>query len=201
MIKIALFDLDGVIIKDPIFSSVYAQEFGMKPEDMLPFFSNEFQKCLIGEADLKHAILPYLPAWKWSHTADELVDYWIKHHQTIDTNVTDLIAGMRIRGMTTGLTTNQEKYRTDYVWNKLGLKNYFDHLFVSNQLHTRKPQTNFFQRMLTTLRPTEANEILFIDDSMNNISVAQNFGLKTHYYTNFENLKDYVNYLYETQNR
>lgn len=192
MIKVALFDLDGVVIKDPIFSTVYAAEFGIKPEDMLPFFTNEFQQCLIGEKDLKEAVLPYLNSWKWSRTADELLEYWFTHHQDIDTNVVQLVDNLRSRGIATGITTNQEKYRTDHIWNTCGLKNHFDHLFVSCELQNRKPQTTFFSKMLQALEPVAADEILFIDDMMNNIAAAGQLGFKTHYYTNFDNLNTFI---------
>lgn len=196
MIKVALFDLDGVVIKDPIFSTVYAAEFGLKPEDMLPFFSKAFIRCSIGESDLRQALIPYLNDWKWTKTVDELVTYWLTHHQNVDHDVLKVVNALRAKGIKTGLQTNQEKNRSDYVWNTLGFKNSFDFQFVSHELGARKPQTTFFIKILQALKPIQADEILFIDDSMNNIAVAKNFGFKTHFFTNLESLRQLISTLW-----
>lgn len=183
MVKVVLFDLDGVMIKDPIFSTVYAAEFGLTPEAMLPFLSGVFQKCTTGEADLKKEIVPFLEAWKWTKSVDELIAYWMTHHQNVDTMMVELVKQIRARGITVALSTNQEKYRTDYVWNTLGFKNYFDKKFISYEFGCRKPQTQFYTNILKQLPDIEPDQILFIDDSMNCIKGAESLGFKTYYFT------------------
>ncbi len=190
MIKAILFDLDGVIIKDPIFSTVYAAEFGLTPEDMFPFFTKEFQKCLTGDADLKEALKPYLSVWKWDKSVDELLTYWFTHHQDIDQAVLALVEKLRANGTKCYLATNQEKYRTDYIWNKLGLNKLFDGIFVSNELHAKKPQKQFFTKITDNLHVDHPEEIILIEDTMSVIKEAQDFGLNTIYYTTLHDLQN-----------
>lgn len=190
MIKAILFDLDGVIIKDPIFSTVYAAEFGLTPENMIPFFTKEFQKCLIDEADLKEVLKPYLSAWKWEKSIDDLLAYWFTNHQDIDQATLALVEKLRSEGIKCYLATNQEKYRTNYIWNKLGLNKFFDGLFVSCQLRVKKPQGQFFTKITDKLQIASPEEIILIDDTMSVVKEAQNFGLNTIYYTTLHDLKN-----------
>ena len=192
MIKVVLFDLDGVLIKDPIFSTVYAAEFGIKQEDMLPFFSQEFIDCTSGEADLKNALRPYLKTWKWRGTVEELISYWLKHHQLIDVQILNLVKSVREQGIKVGLQTNQEKYRLHHIWNTLAFNKHFDYLYASCELKERKPHSGFFTKILQDLKPIESSEILFIDDSLHNIAVAKDFGFRTYFYANYEELKKFI---------
>lgn len=77
MIKVVLFDVDGVVVTGPMFSDRYIAEFGIALEDMTPFFENEFQECLVGKPDLKTELRKYVKKWRWEKSVDELVGYWL----------------------------------------------------------------------------------------------------------------------------
>lgn len=51
MIKVVLFDADGVIVNGEIFSNVLKQDYGLTKEDTLGFFKGKFLECLIGKAE------------------------------------------------------------------------------------------------------------------------------------------------------
>ena len=53
MIKIILFDADGVLLTGTMFSKYLQKYLGINEDIIQPFFDNEFQKCLTGEADIK----------------------------------------------------------------------------------------------------------------------------------------------------
>lgn len=56
-----LFDVDGVVIvPHPSFSAIFPNEFGVDPELVTPFFKKDFPACLVGQADLKEKITPWL---------------------------------------------------------------------------------------------------------------------------------------------
>ncbi len=190
MIKVALFDIDGVIVKDPIFSTVYANEHGLTPEAMLPFFTKAFQDCMIGKADLKVAVAPFLKEWKWTGTVDEFITYWLEHHRTLDPDVITILENLRAKGIKIVLATNQEKYRADYLWNVVGLKNYCDDKIVSYTLGVRKPNKDYFIQTLKLLGLAhEPNAVLLVDDSLNFIMSAETCGIQTHYYKNASGLR------------
>lgn len=188
MTKAILFDLDGVIIKDPIFSTVYAAEFGITPEDMFPFFTKEFQKCLIGQADLKTILQPHLKNWKWTKSVDELIEYWMTHHAEIDQAVLQKVSELRASGIPCYLVTNQEKNRAKYIWNDLGMHTVFTGKFISCELGLKKPQSEYYWHILKELQISDPSEALLIDDSKNFINGAAAIGINTIHFTGLEQL-------------
>lgn len=63
--KHLLFDLDGVVNLTEVFSQQYCREFNVPYEKNLPFFQNDFKPCLVGQADLKKVVKPWLVKWGW----------------------------------------------------------------------------------------------------------------------------------------
>ena len=117
MIKIFLFDADGVvIIPSERFSDRFSREFNVDYEEKIPpFFENDFEPCLTGRADLKEIIKPYLKRWGWKKSVDELLEYWFENENHIDERVIEVIKKLRAIGIKCYLATNQEKYRTQYL--------------------------------------------------------------------------------------
>jgi FMN phosphatase YigB (HAD superfamily) len=64
----------------------------------------------------------------------------------------------------------------------------FNRCFFSHQLKTRKPESEIFERILETMN-YEAEETMFIDDSIINIEAASKLGLAT-YHINDKNRLD-----------
>lgn len=73
--KHILFDTDGVIVRSDMWSNEYSRRSGISSEVMKPFFRDIFGDCIIGKADLKEVIKPYLTLWNWTGSVEE---YWIK---------------------------------------------------------------------------------------------------------------------------
>src|SRR3989338_7215774 len=118
MISYILYDLDGVIITATkrLFSRALSEQFGTSYEkDMLPFFNGPFQECLVGRADLKGELLPYLERWHWPHGVDALLRFWFTHEHTLDEHLLEHVKELRGKGVRCFIATNNEEYRTDYV--------------------------------------------------------------------------------------
>jgi len=45
------------------------------PTKQYYLFKNEFQPCLVGEADLKEQINPYLEKWGWKKSVDDFLEH------------------------------------------------------------------------------------------------------------------------------
>lgn len=54
MIKAIIFDTDGMTVNSEMFSVQFNKDYGVPMDNLLPFFKNEFQPCLVGKADLKN---------------------------------------------------------------------------------------------------------------------------------------------------
>lgn len=196
MVKSLLLDVDGVIANGEIFSQQLAKDYNISPETVTPFFKGEFQKCVVGEKDLKEAVGPYLKEWGWEKSTEDLLDYWFKAEHKIDEPLIEYVKSLQKRGIKCYLATNQEKYRAEYMLAKMGFKDIFDGFFFSSLIGHKKPNKEFFDHILEKLAPIKANEILFWDNTLTHIEGARVTGLQAEQYTTFDafvkKMEDYL---------
>ena len=165
MIKVVIFDADHVLIHGGRkFSVQLAEDYGISSEKTLPFFSGPFQDCLVGKADLKNAVTPYLASWGWHKGVDSLLDLWFTSQHNTDEELVKYIQQLRGKGVLCFLATNNEKHRFQYMLDKMGFANCFDKTYASAHLGHKKPDQEFFSKMFNELKDIQKNEILFVDD-------------------------------------
>lgn len=184
-----LFDADGVLVNGEMFSFELERKYGISNESTQPFFKGIFQECLINAKDLKKEIAPYLKQWGWQKSVQDYLDEWFVYEHKIDQSLIDYVQQLRAQGIMCFVATNQEKYRADYLLNKMGFKDNFDKVYASAYLGARKPDQEFFASMLEDLGSVEKQEILFWDDSLSHIAGAKQFGLQAELYTTFDDFK------------
>lgn len=196
MIKVILFDADGVLINGGMYSNELERRYGITSEITRPFFMGVFQECLTSSKDLKHEIKPYLEQWGWEKSVQEFVDEWFEYEHKIDLPLINYIQKLRAQGTKCVVATNQEKYRADYMLQKMGFKNSFDKVYASAHLGARKPDQKFFIKLLLNFPGLAKSEILFWDDSPGHVTAAKQFGINAELYTTladfYEKMKHYV---------
>lgn len=196
MIKVLIFDADGVLINGDIFSKRFSKEYNIDISKINPFFDGSFKDCLVGKTDLKEAIIPYLEEWGWKDGVDNFLEYWFSSEHSIDQELIDYIQNYQNSGIKCVMATNQEKYRAEYMFNKIGFVNSFDKMYVSAHLGHTKTNVEFFDKLVKDLGDTKKDEILFWDDDIENINTAKEFGINAELYTTFKDfkqkMKDYL---------
>jgi putative hydrolase of the HAD superfamily len=193
MLKVIIFDADGVMINgNRKFSVQLEEKYGISTESTLPFFDGPFQNCLVGKADLKETITPYLSAWGWDRGVDEFLDYWFKSEHSINEELFEYIKSLKQKGIKCFLATNNEKYRFQYILDKMGFANIFDKTYASAHLGHKKPNQEFFSKIFEELDNIKKEEILFIDDSPENVKGAKDFGIHAELYTTFVSSKEKI---------
>src|SRR3989344_396946 len=191
MIKVIIFDADGVLIHSKRkFSITLAEKHDISIEKTLPFFIGPFQECLVGNKDLKETVAPYLKEWGWSESVDALLDYWFELERETDIEVVKYVQELRGKGILCFLATNNEKYRFQYMLDKMGFSDSFDKTYSSAHLGSKKPEQKFFSKIFQELENIKKNEILFVDDSKENIEGAKDFGIHAELYTTLEYFKE-----------
>ncbi|HTL39477.1 MAG TPA: HAD family hydrolase [Methylomirabilota bacterium] len=186
MIKIILFDGDGVIINKPmLFSQHLSNDYNVPMDLILPFFAGEFQDCLVGKADLKEVVKPYLSKWGWIKSVDELLAYWFNNENYIDKRIAGVISKIRKEGIKCYLHSNQEKYRTDFMKKQMKIDAMVDGVFSSAYLGVKKPQAEFWQQAFDKIQPVKKSEVLVWDDDEENIASAAKFGFNAELYKDY----------------
>lgn len=189
MIKAILFDADGVMVNGERFSVALDRDYGISIETTLPFFNGPFQDCLVGNADLRETVSSYLSGWGWDKGVEAFLDYWFNIEHTINEELVSYIQELRGQGILCLLATNNEKYRFKYMLDRMGFSNCFDKTYASAHLGSKKPDHDFFVKILNELDGIKKEEIFFVDDGIDNIESAKDFGIHAEIYTTFENFK------------
>src|SRR2546423_4438446 len=109
-IKAVLFDADGVVIIPNPFVEFLERELGITPEMTREFFNGKFKDCLLGRADLKETIEPFLPEWGWRNSVDAFLKLWFQVENSVDARFVTVIRDLREREIICGLATNQESH-------------------------------------------------------------------------------------------
>jgi putative hydrolase of the HAD superfamily len=185
MISSLIFDADGVLINGKTFSERLARDYNVDKEKEKEFFTTKFQECLVGKADLRESVAPYLVSFGWKGTVGEFLNYWFSEEYELNKELIDYIGKLRKSGKYVVVATNQEKHRTQYMLDHMGLANVFDKIYSSAHLGLKKPAVEFFAHVVSDMK-ADKDEALFWDDDQRNIDGAKEYGIHAELYTDFD---------------
>lgn len=186
MHKALLLDADGVTILAPHpYSFTYAEQQGLDPAKIEPFFAGQFQQALRGKADLKELIASNYDIWHCDNP-DQLLQDWFAAENVPSVSISKIITEARAQGIPTFLATNQEQYRTAYLRTVM-FPDVFDDLLVSCELEHTKREPGYWQLAIEKIAQKvphiQPAEILYFDDSPADIAVAKAAGVDARLFT------------------
>jgi len=196
MIQVLLLDIDGVLIqKHSLFSDYAINRFHLKPEPVKEFFNTKFNTSIIlGQSDLRKELHLELKKWGWKDSIDDFLHIWFSTDSNLDVRLIKQVKHLRRHNITCAVASNLEPYRLEYLRTTLGFASNFDYIFSSCELGVAKPNSAFYQHIANTLAPLQRNQVLFWDDSSQNVRAAGRFGFHAHQY------QDYSEFLQVTKN-
>ena len=190
-IKAVIFDADGVVIFPWRAAQLFEREYAITREMTRGFFGGIFEDCLVGKADLREVLPPYLEQWGWQAPVDDFIRVWFEVENAPDERVIGVVQALQESGYTCCLATNQEKYRAEYIKTEMGFAGVFDHLFFSCQLGCKKPDRAYYERIMETLE-LQGPDVLFWDDSPSSVEGARGCGWNAEVYVDFEEFEEQI---------
>lgn len=194
MIKAVIFDADGMVVTGTRFSDRLARDYAISTDKTVDFFTKAFPDCVLGKADLKEVIIPYLKAWGWKGTLDELLKFWFAGEHLADNRFATVIEKLNAKGIKCYLATNQEKYRLAYFKSEMGLGKIFEEIISSNSIGFKKPSKEFFEN-IAKVSNCKPEEVQYWDDRPVNIEAGKNFGFEARLYDKYENFEKVISQL------
>ena len=191
--KCILFDVDGVIIKSERFSIQYSKKYNILEEDMIPFFKWKYRDCLIGKADLKEEIKPFLKKWNWKKSADDFIKNWFETDDDVDKRVISVIKQLKNKWIICNIVSEQEKYRTDYMKKNMWFEKIFNHIFSPYYVCYTKLEKEFYIYIVEKMKKIyniNIDEIIFFDDSEKNINIAKKLWINSYIYKWFDDFEN-----------
>ena len=184
--KAVIFDGDGMVVTGESFRLRRARDHGIPDEVSNPFFLNEFQKCLIGQLDLKEELERVLPAWGWTKGTDAFLDAWFDPEKApLDERFLPVIRALKEKGIPSYFATNNEKYRSQNLLDQRGMRTWFEDVFPSAVVGSKKPETAFYDHIADVL-DTDKSDVLYFDDDGGHVEAALMYGFNAHLYTDFD---------------
>lgn len=180
--KVMFFDADGVILKGGTrFTDKLVETYGLDFQNILPFFHGPFIACSEGKADLKEELTKVVSIWGWKGTVDELMHFWFTEGTVFDWEVIELARRFADTGIHCFVTTGQEKYRGEFIKEKIGYGHPFEDVFYSAELGIVKRDPKFLELLYDRVKHLvdRPSSILVIDDSKNIIENARSLGCST----------------------
>ncbi len=107
----------------------------------------------------------------------------------IDGRMSEKIQELKAAGVQCYAATNLEKSVVDYLAEEKGLKKLFDGIFSSSSVGYSKSDPKFFETVLALIGNPLPEEVLFWDDSIENVEIARSLGIKAELYTSFDDFQ------------
>jgi putative hydrolase of the HAD superfamily len=187
-VRAVLFDLDGVVVHPWGFRDELAREHGITPDMTAGFFKGPFLECLEGRVDLLDALAPFLTGWGWGGDASSFVDRWLAADDTPNDDVIAVVRAVRQGGLPCFAAAKQERVRARYLEREMGFATLFDGLFFSCDLGVMKPRPEFYTTVASRLALSPA-ELLFFDDTPENVAAARAAGWRAELFTSVDQLR------------
>lgn len=191
MITTLLVDYAGVLTPTrnnfPFVEKFY-KDYNLSPQELMKITYTNWEKTSIGKLDSK---LFWENMAKLLKTDAKVLRSRIMNTYSLDENVISLLKKLK-KQYNLVMVSNQINDWLEEVIEINNLRDIFDYTANSYELGVKKPDPAIFKYALN-LAGSKPSEAVFIDDALKNIIAAQELGLKTIHFSDFENFEKELN--------
>lgn len=138
----------------------------------------------VGRITTEHFIDKLLPSMRLGVTRKQLLDAWNALILDVPQQRRDALLRLRASGARTYMLSNTNDAHMERIYEKCfggcrdNMLEYFDDLFLSNEMHLAKPDPEIFNELIrrTGINPAES---IFVDDLQKNLDTASALGFHT----------------------
>lgn len=138
----------------------------------------------VGRISTEHFIDKLLPSMRLGVTRKQLLDAWNALILDVPQQRRDALLRLRASGARTYMLSNTNDAHMERIYEKCfggcrdNMLEYFDDLFLSNEMHLAKPDPEIFNELIrrTGINPAES---IFVDDLQKNLDTASALGFHT----------------------
>lgn len=173
-IKWVLFDLGGVLVK--VHPVSFYRKLNIDEEKIKKHFHEIEGPISLGYEDPESVLKELIKMYDVDIPFDQILTSFKEDYiGDIIKELYDLIIPLKEKGYSIGLLSNTNKIHISYIQSLFNNFTDFDKLYLSYEIHLMKPHKEIFQYVLNDLG-VEPGEILFIDDSKENLNSASQIG-------------------------
>lgn len=191
MIKCLVFDVGGVVWDYQPFRkellTQWGELVGLNYDQICLRFLQVYQRFEKDKWDYQFWLAGINPDYSSTEakiTLKKLIETYFQPHLSLE--VIELIGQLKNKRLAVGCLSNTENYMKHF-WELLFKRINFDFQILSFQVGYRKPEPEIYQEIFKygQWRP---EEVVFIDDTQENIAGARKLGVKVVHYQNFQDL-------------
>lgn len=192
MVKVIVFDLDGVLVKENcVFSKLFEEKYKVPHEEfyeliktnkMLERTKNDGSNFLLFDKLLKK--------YRIKISEEKFFDLWLNNFKTKE-GVVEFVVSLKKKYKIAVISDNFLE-RASFFRSKVDWFKKFDYSLFSSDIGCTKNSPKIFLKLIEDLK-IEPEEAVFIDDDEKNVKVAKSVGVKGIVFKNLEQLKKDLN--------
>jgi len=189
-----LVDFDGVLRQWPTSDILIEKKYGLPQNSIrLTAFDTELLdqaiRGKIKDEEWRLKIAENLQVSQPDSDAQSAINEWSSYSGEVNAELLGVLASLRSKIKILLVTNATSRLSEDLAI--LGLDNWFTEVINSSDVGSIKPEQEIYRIAIQACDCSTA-EILYIDDSSTNISVARKIGILSHRYTDLEDCKRFL---------